>query len=237
MIIIPIPARNNHNIGREWTARARRAPGCVMPCRPRLSRVAYVVGRRLCTRPPSALPPPPSPPPTRSTEVLAAGATSFAGIGTISFLHFGLEPSDLTMVLGSMGASAVLLYAAPEAPFSQPRNLFGGHLLACLVGVSCHELISVPMGTPMLAAPLAVSSTIMLMMATHTVHPPAGGTVLIAVLGSPELHALGYQLLVPTALDASILFGVALSHNALGRTYPTAWRARSKCVSKTGSES
>ena len=113
------------------------------------------------------------------------------------------------MVLGSMGASAVLLYGAPTAPFSQPRNLFGGHILACMVGVTCHEFISLPMGSPVLAAPVAVSSTIVLMKLTNTVHPPAGGTVLIAVLGGPELHALGYWLCVPTALDAGILFAVA----------------------------
>ena len=125
------------------------------------------------------------------------------------------------MVLGSMGASAVLLYGAPAAPFSQPRNLFGGHMLACFIGVSCHEFISVPMGTPILAAPVAVASSIVLMKLTRTLHPPAGGTTLIAVLGSPQLHALGYQLLVPTALDAAILFGVAVAGNrALGIRYP-----------------
>ena len=94
-------------------------------------------------------------------------------------------------------------------------------MLACFIGVSCHEFISVPMGTPILAAPVAVASSIVLMKLTRTLHPPAGGTTLIAVLGSPQLHALGYQLLVPTALDAAILFGVAIAGNrALGIRYP-----------------
>ena len=144
---------------------------------------------------------------------------AFAGIGAISALHFGIAPHDLTMVLGSMGASAVLLYGAPAAPFSQPRNLFLGHGIACVVGVTAHELISVPMDTPILAAPLAVSGSIVLMHLTRSLHPPAGGTVLIAVLGSPELHALGYSLLVPTMLDATVLFGVALANNAFGIRY------------------
>ena len=55
---------------------------------------------------------------------------------------------------------------------------------------------------------------------TGTVHPPAGGTVLISVLGSPQLHALGYMLMVPTCIDAAILFGVALINNAFGIPYP-----------------
>ena len=174
--------------------------------------------RGLCTKPDPPPPPPPSPP--SALTIAASGLTSFAGIGAISALHFGIAPHDLTMVLGSMGASAVLLYGAPAAPFSQPRNLFLGHGIACVVGVTAHELISVPMDTPILAAPLAVSGSIVLMHLTRSLHPPAGGTVLIAVLGSPELHALGYSLLVPTMLDASLLFGVALANNAFGIRYP-----------------
>ena len=174
--------------------------------------------RGLCAKPDPPPPPPPSPP--SALTIAASGLTSFSGIGAISALHFGIAPHDLTMVLGSMGASAVLLYGAPAAPFSQPRNLFLGHGIACVVGVTAHELISVPMDTPILAAPLAVSGSIVLMHLTRSLHPPAGGTVLIAVLGSPELHALGYSLLVPTMLDATVLFGVALANNAFGIRYP-----------------
>ena len=134
--------------------------------------------RSLCAKPD----PPKSPPPPSALTIAASGLTSFAGIGAISALHFGIAPHDLTMVLGSMGASAVLLYGAPAAPFSQPRNLFLGHGIACVVGVTAHELISVPMDTPILAAPLAVSGSIVLMHLTRSLHPPAGGTVLIAVL-------------------------------------------------------
>ena len=170
-------------------------------------------------------PPPPSPPspPSPSSlgrDILLSGTTSFVGIGACTLIHYSWLPSDYTMVLGSMGASAVLLYAAPSVPFSQPRNLFGGHLASCAIGVSCHELISVPMGSPVLAAPVAVSAAIMLMKLTKTVHPPAGGTCLIAVLGSAQLHDLGYQLLIPTASGAAILYCVALANNLAGVKYP-----------------
>ena len=181
-----------------------------------LRRAIPRLSRGVCAKPD----PPKSPPPPSALTIAASGLTSFAGIGAISVLHFGIAPHDLTMVLGSMGASAVLLYGAPAAPFSQPRNLFLGHGIACVVGVTAHELISVPMDTPILAAPLAVSTSIVLMHLTRSLHPPAGGTVLIAVLGSPELHALGYSLLVPTMLDATLLFGVALANNAFGIRYP-----------------
>ena len=98
----------------------------------------------------------------------------------------------------SFGASAVLLYGAPQVPFSQPRNVLGGHMLSCAVGVACHQLISLPMGSPWLAAPVAVAGSIMLMHSTRSLHPPAGGTTLIAVLGSEQLHALGFQEFHPS---------------------------------------
>lgn len=189
-----------------------------------------------------------SPPPrVSSTDIAASGVLSFAGIGSLSLLHFGLTGgSDLTMVLGcapapscppclsltmtrthplatAFGASAVLLYGAPAVPFSQPRNVIGGHMLSCAVGVGCHEWITVPMGTPALAAAVAVSTSIMGMHATRTLHPPAGGTALIAVMGSESLHALGFQLLVPTATGASILVALALGNNLTGRQYPVYW--------------
>ncbi|MFR9014303.1 MAG: HPP family protein, partial [Desulfovibrio piger] len=34
------------------------------------------------------------------------------------------------MLIGSFGASAVLLFAAPDSPLSRPRNLLGGHFFS-----------------------------------------------------------------------------------------------------------
>mmetsp|Transcript_38151 Transcript_38151/g.86520 ORF Transcript_38151/g.86520 Transcript_38151/m.86520 type:complete len:99 (+) Transcript_38151:477-773(+) len=97
-------------------------------------------------------------------------------------------------------------------------------MLSCAVGVASHELISIPMDSPALAVPLAVSTSIMLMLCTRSLHPPAGGTALIAVLGSDTLHSLGFQLLMPTAFGASTLILIALGNNlASGRRYPVYW--------------
>merc|ERR1711971_281102 len=72
------------------------------------------------------------PMPTPPMKALAiSGLTSFAAMGALSALHFGItNESDLTLILGSFGASAVLIFAAPIAPFSQPRNVIGGHILS-----------------------------------------------------------------------------------------------------------
>lgn len=162
------------------------------------------------------------PPPVGASAIAVSGATSFVGIGCLSLVHFGVcDTHDATMILGSMGATAALVFGAPAAPFSQPRNVVGGHLLACAIGVG-----AVHVGLPLpLAAPVAVSASIMAMQATGTLHPPASGTALIAVLGSAQVHALGFGLLFPTALGSSALVAVALLNNAQasGKQYPQYW--------------
>jgi len=166
-----------------------------------------------------------APPRASGRQIAVSGAMSFLGIGAVSGIHFGLcDASDATLVLGSFGATAVLVYGAPSLPFSQPRNVIGGHVLSAFVGVACQQALAVPMGSPWLAAPIAVSAATMLMQATRTVHPPAGGTALISVLGSEKLYELGFGLLAPTASGASVLVAVALLNNLdKDRSYPTHW--------------
>ena len=125
-------------------------------------------------------------------------------------------------LIGSFGASAVLVYGAPQAPFSQPRNLIGGHCLSALIGVTVFLLLG---DQGILACPLAVAFSIFAMQLTGTVHPPGGATALIAVIGGSAIHKLGYwYVLCPVGLGASIMLVVALVVNKLScetnRRYP-----------------
>jgi CBS domain-containing membrane protein len=168
------------------------------------------------------------PPPPATSQVLVTGGASFAGIGALSLLHFGVSGgSEWTLLLGSFGATAVLVFGAPDVPFSQPRNVVGGHLLAAAVGVCSAQLIALPLDSPWLAAPVAVSLATMAMATTRTVHPPAGGTALIAAMAAPSsaIGALGFGLLVPTGVGALVLVASATLTNNLvtGRRYPQSW--------------
>lgn len=147
----------------------------------------------------------------------------FMGIGAVAIAHITLlHDTDLVLMLSSFGSSAVLLYGAPQSPLAQPRNLLFGHLFSALVGVFMFQNFG---HTPWLAASLAVATAIALMQITHTVHPPGGASALLAVIGGPQLHALGYSfVLVPTLSGATIMLVVALIINKLaGRSYPTSW--------------
>jgi CBS domain-containing membrane protein len=146
---------------------------------------------------------------------------SFFGIGLIALSHTSLATSDNLFLIGSFGASSVLVYGIIQSPLAQPRNLVGGHLVCALTGVTIHKLIP---GVVLLAAPLAVSLSIVFMQITKTLHPPGGATALIAVIGTEKVKALGYWYVVsPVFTGAMTLLIVAIIFNNItaNRTYPT----------------
>ncbi|MCP3669075.1 MAG: HPP family protein, partial [Gammaproteobacteria bacterium] len=106
---------------------------------------------------------------------------AFIGIYLVSILSqlTHTDPLDSLFLVGSFGASAVLLYGAPQAEFSQPRNLLGGHIMSAIVGVTIYKYL--PLDVALLGA-LAVSISIVAMHFTRTLHPPGGATALIAVI-------------------------------------------------------
>lgn len=157
-------------------------------------------------------------------EIAWSWIGSFLGISVVSYSHYNLlSESDLVMVIGSFGASAVLVYGATKSPLAQPRNLIGGHIISAVVGVFCYKTF--PEFT-WFAASLAVSTAIALMLITRTLHPPGGATALIAVIGSDKIHHLGYlYALIPVGLGAFAMLIVALLVNnfSKNRRYPEFW--------------
>lgn len=147
---------------------------------------------------------------------------AFVGIGLIAFLQQNMLPnSDFLFLIGSFGATSVLIFGAIQSPLSQPRNLIGGHVISALIGVSIQiflpEIIWI-------TAPLAVATSIVVMQITKTLHPPGGATALIAVIGSEKVKALGYlYVLTPVLSSTLILLVVALIFNNLtkNRKYPS----------------
>lgn len=148
---------------------------------------------------------------------------AFTGIFIIALLHekLLLDRLESVFLIGSFGASCVLIYGAIQSPLAQPRNLVGGHVLSAIIGVTVYKLFP---DTITLAAPLAVSLSIVLMQITKTLHPPGGATALIAVIGTPRVKELGYwYALSPVLSGCIILLIVALIFNNItpDRSYPT----------------
>ncbi len=123
------------------------------------------------------------------------------------------------ILLASMGASAVLVFAVPHGALSQPWAVIAGHLVSAFIGVSCQLLFPEQIWTGALAVGLAVGA----MHYLRCIHPPGGATALAAVIGGGEVHALGYHyLLTPVAVNVAAILLAAVAFNACfaWRRYP-----------------
>ncbi|VAX22911.1 hypothetical protein MNBD_NITROSPINAE03-868 [hydrothermal vent metagenome] len=155
-----------------------------------------------------------APPREKKTHIFYSWVGSAAGIMAVSAIAFKYS---VPMVIGSFGASAVLIYAATDSPLSQPRNLIGGHVVSAIVAV----LIFQTMGKSDFTLALAVSFAIVAMLATKTLHPPGGATALIAVDSQQ-----GFMfVLMPVLAGVLIMLLIALVVNNLSgeRAYPKYW--------------
>ncbi|HUR28453.1 MAG TPA: HPP family protein [Planctomycetota bacterium] len=140
-----------------------------------------------------------------------------SGTTGILAIYFVTDLVGFPLLIGSFGASAVLLFGANESPLAQPRNLVGGHVLSAIVAV----LMVAAFGSSPLTTALAVGLALLVMNLTHTTHPPGGATALIGVH-----EAVHYDFIfVPVLSGALILLAVALFTNNVvyHRKYPRHW--------------
>jgi len=95
-----------------------------------------------------------SQPPSRKplSKILWSGFGAFLGIYLVAIFGYYFSIEDNFFLLGSFGASAVLIYGAPQADFSQPRNIIGGHVLSALVAVLLLKVFSSFFSTELLCA-------------------------------------------------------------------------------------
>lgn len=154
------------------------------------------------------------------SERWVAAAGAFFGILATAWIswHY-LSAGAAWLMVGSMGASAVLLFAVPHGQLSQPWPATGGQLISAAVGVTCAQWI--PM--PVIAAAAAVSLAVLAMHYARCIHPPGGATALIAIIGGPSVHALGYRYVIePVMINAVTILAMAFAFNNLfrWRRYP-----------------
>ena len=154
-------------------------------------------------------------PPLAPTKGIALAG--LGGVIAMSLLGLLGATTQTTLVLGSFGASCVLLFGFPDVPFSQPRNIVAGHFLSSLIGLAFLKLL----GPSWWEMGLATGTAISVMMMTRTVHPPAGSNPVIVFLSQPSWEFL----LFPTLIGASVLVPVGLLfHNSTREArYPKYW--------------
>ena len=154
------------------------------------------------------------PPLAPTRQIALAWCGGCLAIAAIALLG---DSFAVALVLGSFGASCVLIFGYPDVPFSQPRNVILGHVLSTFIGLLFLTLF----GAHWWSLAMAVGTAIALMMLTRTVHPPAGSNPVIVFLTKPAWTFLLY----PTLSGATILVLVALIYLNATRDakYPKYW--------------
>ncbi|PLN83165.1 HPP family protein [Aspergillus taichungensis] len=127
------------------------------------------------------------------------------------------------VIIASFGAAAVLEFCAIESPFAQPRNAVLSQVFASAIGIGIGRLFALnpqAHAMPEIGGALACALTIVVMVFTNTVHPPAGATALLAVT---EGYDIGWWLIPLMLLGTLLMQAVALVLNNIQRRYPVYW--------------
>jgi len=117
-------------------------------------------------------------------------------------------------LVGPMGASAILVFGVPASPLAQPWPVVGGNTLSTLLGIACVHWV----GSPELAAAIAVGAAIALMFALRCLHPAGGASALAVVLTGVSDPTFAF---FPVMANSILLVAAGIAYNnASGRAYP-----------------
>lgn len=158
---------------------------------------------------------------TSHIERFISGMTAF--IALLSVFYFSslfLSLPDSFMVVSSIGASAVLLFAVPHGAFSQPWPFFTGHFISACIGIACYQAF----GASLMVGAIAVGVSIIVMHYLRCLHPPGGSTALSCVIGGKSIHAMGYEfLLYPLLFNllAMLILAFVINNSFYWRRYPS----------------
>lgn len=148
---------------------------------------------------------------------MALRAIALAALGgslAITLIGWLASRTATPLVLGSFGATCVLVFGFPDAPFAQPRHVLGGYFVSTLIGLIFLHFT----GPCWWGMGLATGTAIAAMMCLRIVHPPAAGNPIVIFMTSPAWSFLWF----PTLSGALIIVALALVYNNLTRAarYP-----------------
>jgi len=183
-----------------------------------------------------------SPPRADLNTITVTFAGSFLGVGSNALIHFyvfapakgtdfgGFEDWQFNLMSGSFGALACLLYAMPLAPFSQPKMVICGHILALSVAVACDYFVNTRFATAFvptwLMAAITPALAISGMALTGCINPPAAAASLIYATGNATVKGwYWWFLFFPNLVGCVVMLIVAVLVNNLSakRKYPQFW--------------
>ena len=139
--------------------------------------------------------------------------TAVAAFAALAFLAYLDQTLSNPYLIASFGATAVLIYGAPKAPFSKPKNVFFGHLFSAIIGISV-AFVLIQTGNfddwKWAGIGIAGCAAIVVMMLTGTIHPPGGATAITCVMSG--FGSIEY-LFVPVMLGVAVMMAIAYCAN------------------------
>ncbi len=149
---------------------------------------------------------------TVSDSVIAAIGGLIAMI-IISFIAVFL---GFPMILGPMGASCLLVFAAHSLPFSQPKHILGGHFISTFTGLTIWNFF----GKSHVTIGCTIALVLFLMILLKMVHPPAAASAMVAINSQA-----GWGFLLTIIISSIILIIISVLYNNLfkDRQYPKQW--------------
>ena len=151
----------------------------------------------------------------KKLEPILMGISASIIIGVLAFLSF--ETSTGFWLMFSFGSTTLIVLIFYESEFSQPRNIFFGHLLGIVIGILFNEFV----GISFISLGLAVGTTVTLMMYFKIIHPPAAANPLIALFADVSLEYIVFPVIVGAIVI--IFLSLILNKFILKRNYPNRW--------------
>ncbi len=159
--------------------------------------------------------------PLSTAEKLRSALAAFLAILLVGYVSsFFVSGIALPVLVASIGASSILLFAMSHSPLSQPWPMIGGNIFPALIAVTCGKFIP----DLIVAAAISVSLSLIVMQLLRCLHPPGGALALLPLLGDESVHKLGYHfVLEPVGLNVLILLvmGYVINNLLPGRYYPS----------------
>ncbi len=131
-----------------------------------------------------------------------------------------LNHAEGPILMASLGASAVILFAIPGSPLAQPWPFFAGQLVSALVGACAAYYVP----DQAWAAGLAVGGAVLAMMTLRCLHPPGAASALAPVIGRLSGQQSDFDFILnPLGINVvlMLILAVLINRLVLRRDYPT----------------
>ena len=151
---------------------------------------------------------------------LVAGIGATITIGILGYITYEsvLSGTEYGLwLVASFGSTVINVFGFPNSKNSQPKNVLFGHLLSALVGIIFITFFD----ASFITLALAVGIATMLMIAFNITHPPAGGTVIVVMIGGVSFQFLIFPIMVGAV--TIIIGGVIYNRFIFKKKYPLKW--------------